>query len=489
MLGDMSTARHTRKVQAWQVVVVAAAAGGMGWGIRGQYGHETGAMMAGLLVGLAVCRMLASWADPAVVARAVAWCALATGIGGSMTYGQTVGLTHDPVHVGRWEVLGWGLLGLAIKGGIWTGFGATFLGMGLGGTRYRAREVAVAWVALMGLCALGIWIFNEPFDPARRVLPRIYFSADWRWLPEATLKPRREVWGGWLMAWAGLLAWVGRWKRDGLGWRLGLMGVLGGAVGFPLGQSIQAFHAWNMPLFSEGLGARVAAVTNWWNFMETTFGATWGGAVGLGLWWMRGRISGAGPGDEVEGDGRGVATGAGWPPWAEVACLGGPGFLLVAEEFTGARWASQAYDFGMLMVWLPLVAVAEGRRWPWWVMFPVVLVPIAGKTFKNLALDEGAWNAAAGAWVLLVLPWVAAVATGEWLRRRAGAPGARAGTWLGPALMFAACLYFGLNFAFFRFPWPWATWTARTPNALVYVACLALLAWAARRDPGPRPSP
>ncbi len=262
----------------------------------------------------------------------------------------------------------------------------------------------------------------------------------------------------------------------------------GGGVGFPLGQSIQAFHAWNAPLFSEGLGARVAAVTNWWNFMETTFGATWGGAVGLGLWWMRGRISGARPGDEVAADGGGVVTGAGWPTWAEAACLGVHGFLLVAEEFTGAPWAAQAYDFGMLMVWLPLVAVAGGRRWPWWVMFPVVLAPIAGKTFKNLALDEGAWNAAAGACVLLVLPWVAAVATGEWLRRRAGAPGARAGTWLGPALMFAACLYFGLNFAFFRFPWPWATWTARTPNALVYVACLALLAWAARRETGPRPT-
>ena len=29
-----------------------ALAGGMGWGIRGQYGHETGAMLAGLLVAL-----------------------------------------------------------------------------------------------------------------------------------------------------------------------------------------------------------------------------------------------------------------------------------------------------------------------------------------------------------------------------------------------------------------------------------------------------
>ncbi len=30
----------------------ASLAGGMGWGIRGQYGHETGAMLAGRLVAL-----------------------------------------------------------------------------------------------------------------------------------------------------------------------------------------------------------------------------------------------------------------------------------------------------------------------------------------------------------------------------------------------------------------------------------------------------
>ncbi len=32
----------------WQAVLYAALAGGMAWGIRGQYGHETGAMIAGL---------------------------------------------------------------------------------------------------------------------------------------------------------------------------------------------------------------------------------------------------------------------------------------------------------------------------------------------------------------------------------------------------------------------------------------------------------
>ena len=33
-------------------LVLPAMAGGMGWGIRGQYGHETGAMVPGVLVAL-----------------------------------------------------------------------------------------------------------------------------------------------------------------------------------------------------------------------------------------------------------------------------------------------------------------------------------------------------------------------------------------------------------------------------------------------------
>ena len=32
-------------------MLLVAMAGGLGWGIRGQYGHETGAMIAGVLVG------------------------------------------------------------------------------------------------------------------------------------------------------------------------------------------------------------------------------------------------------------------------------------------------------------------------------------------------------------------------------------------------------------------------------------------------------
>ena len=65
------------------------------------------------------------------LARAVALAIVAMGIGGSMTYGETVGLTHDQPLVGNVEALRWGMLGLAIKGGIWISFFGLFLGMGL----------------------------------------------------------------------------------------------------------------------------------------------------------------------------------------------------------------------------------------------------------------------------------------------------------------------------------------------------------------------
>jgi hypothetical protein len=54
--------------------------------------------------------------------------------------------------------------------------------------------------------------------------------------------------------------------------------------------------------------------------------------------------------------------------------------------------------------------------------------------------------------------------------------------WLGEALLFNTLIYFLLNNAFFRFPWPWQPWTTRTPNALVFaVFAGALVVWAFRQ--------
>jgi hypothetical protein len=450
-------------------VVFGAMAGGLGWGIRGQYGHETGAMIAGLLVGLVLTLLFRPEAAALPAARAVAWCTVAVGFGGSMTYGQTVGLTHDAGMVGRWEPLAWGMLGLAIKGAIWIGFAGTFLGLGLGGRPNRTGEFLVVMLGLLAACAVGIRLLNEPFDPAHRLLPRIYFSADWRWLPGADLKPRREVWGGLLFTLAALIAYAHWIRRDPLAPRLGLWAALAGALGFPLGQCVQAWHAWNLDLFRTGRLAQADACINWWNFMETTFGTLMGAVLGLGLWLNRDRIA---PLREEPTPPLPVPV-----EWGLAAIHV---FLLVAVEFTRWGWADTLYDFGLMLGVIPVVALAAGRWWPYLVLFPITVLPIAGKTLRNLVFEEHALAIVPGAVFYLGLPLLVTGAAAAWFGRRAVRTRA-AGPVLAASLVLVVWLYFGLNFAFFRFPWPWAAWTARTPNALVFTLYAAGLTWIAWR--------
>jgi hypothetical protein len=459
-------------VPLWQPVLFAALAGGMGWGIRGQYGHETGAMIAGLLVGLVLVLLFCPHADSLLAARAVAWCMIAMGFGGSMTYGQTVGLTHDAPLISNWAALRWGMLGLAIKGGIWIGFAGAFLGMGLGGVCYRPREILLVMLGLLGLCALGIWALNEPFNPANRVLPRIYFSDDWRWEPGADLKPRREVWGGLLFALAGLIGYTRLRRRDLLASRLALWGGLGGALGFPLGQSLQAFHAWNLEFFRTGFWANIDPLINWWNFMETTFGAVMGAVLGLGLWLNRQRI--AALRDELPPS---------LAPTIEWLFLAAHVVLLVAVEFMSVFWVDALYDFGLVLGLIPIVAVAGGRWWPYLLMLPVTMLPIAGKTLRQLAHKEHAVSVVPG-WALYVILPLAVTTAAAVIFARTSARPREAHTFLRPALLLATWLYFGLNFAFFHFPWPWSAWTLRTPNAIVFALCaigLTVAVWQSRR--------
>jgi len=458
-------------------VLMAALAGGLGWGIRGQYGHETGAMMAGLLVSLVLVLRLAPNLPPLAAARAVAMGTVAMGFGGSETYGQTLGLTHDAPLVGNWEALRWGMLGIAIKGGIWIGFAGLFLGMALGGVRYRAREVLLLMLALPLLQWIGVQLLNEPFDPAHRILPRIYFSDSWHWEPDSDLKPRREVWGGLLLALVAAWLWTG-WRRgDGLARRLMPWGFLGGALGFPIGQCIQAWHAWNPEVFTRGIWVGLAPNMNWWNWMETTFGFVMGGTLAIGLWLHRGRIA------------RPAGPSAAVAPWIEASLLAVHTTLLVLEEFGPFPFFNALYDPGFILGLIPMVAVATGRLWPAWLMFPVTLIPIAGKTFNHLAVEDTAGGPILGAVVLVTLPlavsvWMAV----DWLRRQSDVSATV--PLLRRALLVSAWLYFGLNFAFFRFPWPWQAWTARTPNALYYalaVAVITVVALNGRRLPAGNP--
>lgn len=460
---------------AIMAVVLGALAGGLGWGIRGQYGHETGAMLAGLLVSLTLTLRFCKEGNLLSVLRAAAWCTVGIGFGGSMTYGQTIGLTQNAPVIGNWHALGWGMLGLAIKGGLWIGFGGAFLGMGLGGTRYRAGEMLLLMLGLIGLSAVGVWLLNEPFDISQRILPKIYFSANWDWEPSITLKPRREVWGGFLLALAGLLLYASLIKTDGLALRMGLWGILGGVIGFPLGQSLQAFHAWNPELFRSPSLSSIDPLINWWNWMETTFGFTLGGVLGFGLWSCRSRI---------KVSGQAPAVSLSFP--GELLLLSVHLLLLVNEEFEALtpiappfikptlRILGDLYDQGLILGLIPIVAIAGGRYWPAWLILPVTMLPYAGKTVRELVY-KGPQIGESWGWICYLAIPLCITAILAWWLNRPGQESRPASNFLRATLLITTWLYWTLNFAFFHFPWPWETWTMRTANGICFTACAIAL--------------
>ncbi|MBL8851945.1 MAG: hypothetical protein JNG89_19890 [Planctomycetaceae bacterium] len=458
----------------WQPMLLAAMAGGLAWGIRGQYGHETGAMMAGLLMGFVLVLLFCLRANSLAAARAVALCTVGIGFGGSETYAQSVGLTHDAAFIGNWSALLWGMLGLSIKGAVWVGFGGIFLGMGLGGVRYRSREMLLVMLGLIALHFVGVKLLNRPFDPANHVLPPIYFSHDWSLAndPSVELKPRPEMWGGLVFALLSLVAYTGFVRRDPMAPRMGLWGILGGALGFPLSQVHQAWHAWDPAAFGTGFATQI----NWWNFMETGFGCFMGATLGLGLWLHRRRIAvgATEPASSLPGE-------------FEAGLLLAHVALLVGAEFIPQMFAWYG-QWGYVLGLIPAVGIVGGRWWPYLLPFFVTAIPITGKTVRNLIYEEHAvlfgseeFTPFAGWMLYIVLPLLLAGSVAIYFARRRSES---AQSFLSNGLLFCTWLYFALNFAFFRFPWPWEEWTGRTPNALVFVVfALGLTTLALSRRP------
>lgn len=462
----------------WQPVLFAAMAGGLGWGIRGQYGHETGAMIAGVLVSLTLVFLLCPGIATIQVVRAAALGTVAMGIGGTETYGVTLGLCHNPDLVGNWAALRWGLLGCLIKGGLWIGFAGLFLGIGLGGKRYSPREMLLLGLAMIGASIFGSWLLNAPFNIEARQFSVINFSNVWYWVPNSKSEPRREAWGGLLFAMALGLAYTAGWKKDTLARNMGLWGLLGGAIGFPLGECLQSYHAWNPDVFTQGIWTSLDPFMNWWNNMETTFGFTMGGTLGLGLWLNRARIDVRPDPDEKQ-----------LPIALEWGLLALHGYLLIHVLFIGGV-AAEYYDAGLVLALIPFVCNIRGRVWPWFQIFTVTLLPIAGKTIQELVIEHDVISPAAGWTLYFALPLL--VATVAAVRMLTDSTyGKNSSLLIALALLLNVWTYFGLNFAYFRYPWPWAEWTARTPNGMVFTVFaigLTLMVYLNRARPEPHPS-
>ena len=127
---------------------------------------------------------------------------------------------------------------------------------------------------------------------------------------------------------------------------------------------------------------------------------------------------------------------------------------------------------------IPMVAIVGGRWWPFMAVFPVTLLPIAGKTVKQLVYKESAINLSMG-WIIYgIVPLITVTVVALWFARQTKTKNTGyCFTRMG--LLLCTWMYFTLNYAFFHFPWPWAEWTGRTPNGIIFTVCAVGLSLAA----------
>ncbi len=296
-------------------MVLAGLAMSLGWGIRGDYGHEAGAMIPGAMLGLSIC--LASgredwWRRAALMGAcgAIGWA-----FGGQMSYGRIIGYTAGSSLLDVFY--GYGCL--FIVGGLWAGTGAAILALSVTQpTSYLQRFVrplGVLWLAglimslsgltpwlserwslndsdwvgaLSALIVAGAWALLFPSDRSACALIAV-LAGGW-WIGYLVLTallglhmtpPRSDNWAGCVGLFAALLTYLYR-RHDRTAVMLGAYGFLMGGLGFVLGDfaNMLGRAQWG-PVgryeFLHGL--------DYWKWMEQSFGLIMGlgvGAVFLG---------------------------------------------------------------------------------------------------------------------------------------------------------------------------------------------------------------
>ena len=297
----------------WNLAMVAATALSLsiGWGIRGNFGHEFGAMIPGALAAMAAV-ILSGRADWwSRIAHFAFFGALGWSFGGSISYMQVIGYTHSGDSV---SVL-YGFACLFVIGFLWAAMGGagTALPALLSREKLSAFYAPLAWV-FAAWCLQGFvedrWVAVDP--DYRHRSPLYWYDTDWlaaltavvvvstralvrRRLDDASaLILHMAV--GW---WAGFLGLVIL-----LGWRMtpprgdnwaGCVGMVAGLWLF------LARRRWNGALFVSllsgwvgGLGFAAAAMfklievksgwsANWHSVLEQTYGLINGLGVAVAM--------------------------------------------------------------------------------------------------------------------------------------------------------------------------------------------------------------
>ena len=227
----------------------------LGWGLRGYIGGGPfGAMIPGAMVGIAVCLLLGL--SPKYSALVTVFAVVGVGLGGEMTYGQTLRFVRDA------DTLGFGTVGTTVKGAVWGLSSGLFLAIGLLHKRIDKRIVGIGMLLLFVGMILGFKLINDP--------KLIYFS-------DPINKPRAESWAAIGVGALMFLAWL-RIKLPARDFKVVLSFVLWGTLGGGLGFGLGAL--W---LFL-GAQLKLTGFTSWWKMMEFSFGMILGMALGWATW-------------------------------------------------------------------------------------------------------------------------------------------------------------------------------------------------------------
>lgn len=142
-------------------LLMAGLALSIGWGIRGNYGHETGAMLPGLLTGVVVCLLSQrqDWRER--VAYFAMFGGLAWGFGGSMSYMQVIGFAES----GHLTTQIFGYYGLFLLGFLWASLGGAGTAIPAVYSRQELTDLCKPLGYLVGMWIL-IFLYRIPLQSA-----------------------------------------------------------------------------------------------------------------------------------------------------------------------------------------------------------------------------------------------------------------------------------------------------------------------------------
>jgi len=311
-------------------IILAGLAMSVGWGFRGDYGHEAGAMVPGALLGLAIC--IASgredwWRRASIMGMcgAIGWA-----FGGQISYAKITGYTAGSSLLDAF----YGYACLFLIGGLWAGIGSAILAMSVTQSRSYleqfARPLVVLWLvwvllsvtgvtdrlvdrwylhdtdwvgALFALAVCGVCAVLFPRDRGACAMIAV-LAAGW-WAGYLILvgllglhmtPPRSDNWAGCIGLFVALLVYLLR-RRDRTAVMLAGWGFLIGGIGFVLGDFVNMLGRaqWGPVGRYEVLHG-----LDYWKWMEQGFGLIMGLGIGAAfLRYIRPKLSS--PAEDVPG--------------------------------------------------------------------------------------------------------------------------------------------------------------------------------------------